>query len=230
MKEQQLNELEASRAAIRELTETMDQLIKFNKRLADLVVENRHAIIKLQTKKGDTRMTLTKIGVGLLLVAAAIALCSNAHAGPPMGHPLIGSPVTPIGSRAEANALGLGVGQGGQGGLGGAAVINNEAANYSDLRIVPPAIAPSVSHNIICPMVMQGSKAGSFFFFSGSGTHEPDLVPICIAFHLRQPDVVEAIACAGSKEYRKANGNCVQDGETQDDRDFRLLKAKANGD
>jgi hypothetical protein len=164
----------------------------------------------------------------LLTALCVLAFTSQANAGPPMGHPLIGSPVTPIGSRAEANALGLGVGQGGQGGLGGAAVINNEAGNYRDLRIVPPAIAPSVGNNVICPMVAQGSKAASVFFFSGSGTHEPDLVPICIAFHLRQPEVVEAIACAGSKEYRKANGNCVQDGETQEDRDFRVLKAKAN--
>ena len=138
-------------------------------------------------------------------------------------------------SNASANAgaiglgVGVGVGTGGTGGNVGNTTLNNttEAGDYGDLRIVPPAIAPSVSNNIICPMVAQGSKAGSVFFFSGSGTSEPDLVPICIAWHLGQAAVVEAMACAAEPTYRKANANCIQDGETAEDRDFRLLKAKS---
>ena len=88
--------------------------------------------------------------------------------------------------------------------------VNNtiQAGDYSDLRIVPSAIAPSINTGVICPMVMQGSKAGSVFFFSGSGTHAPDIVPICVAWHLGQTTVVEKMTCASSKEYAKANGNC----------------------
>lgn len=88
---------------------------------------------------------------------------------------------------------------------GGNVGISND---YSDLRIVPPAISPNINTNVICPMVMQGSKAGSVFFFSGSGTHAPDIVPICVAWHLGQKDVVERMTCAASKEYAKANPAC----------------------
>lgn len=104
---------------------------------------------------------------------------------------------------------GIGVGVGG---VGGNATLNNsynnEASDFGRLRIVPPAIAPSINTNIICPMVMQGSKAGSVFFFSGSGTHEPDIVPICVAWQLEQFEVVERLTCQASEAYRKANPNC----------------------
>lgn len=99
-------------------------------------------------------------------------------------------------------------GAGGFGGAGGNVSINNPAPDFGDLRIVPPAIAPSINTSIICPMVMQGSKAGSVFFFSGSGTHAPDIVPLCVAWHLNQKDVVEKLTCQASKEYAKANPNC----------------------
>lgn len=118
--------------------------------------------------------------------------------------------------------VGVGVGQGGAGGLGGAGGIGGaggsvgnvtggsitQNADYDELRIVPPAIAPSINTNVICPMVMQGSKAGSVFFFSGSGTHAPDIVPLCVAWHLGQKDVVERITCQASKAYREANPSC----------------------
>jgi hypothetical protein len=114
--------------------------------------------------------------------------------------------------------IALGVGQGGtggQGGVGGNATLNNsynnQAPDLGDLRIVPPAIAPSVSTNIICPMVMQGSKAGSVFFFSGSGTHAPDIVSLCVAWHLGQKDVVEQMTCKASKAYREVNPNCASE-------------------
>ena len=80
--------------------------------------------------------------------------------------------------------------------------------NPSPIRNVPTAIAPSVNNSQICPMVMQGSKAGSVFFFSGSGTHQPDIVPLCVAWHLDQLDVVERMTCEASMAYRRANPNC----------------------
>lgn len=112
--------------------------------------------------------------------------------------------------------VGVGVGQGGAGGLGGAggSVSNvtggsiTQNADYGNLRIVPPAIAPSINTNDICPLVMQGSKAGSVFFFSGSGTHAPDIVPICVAYQLKQYEVVERMTCQASKAYREANPRC----------------------
>ena len=78
----------------------------------------------------------------------------------------------------------------------------------SSIRNIPSAIAPSVNSSQICPMVMQGSKAGSVFFFSGSGTHQPDIVPLCVAWHLDQIDVVERMTCEASMAYRRANPNC----------------------
>jgi hypothetical protein len=147
-----------------------------------------------------------------LIAVTALAFSTQALATPPMGHPLVGGN---SGANANANALGLGVGigQGGNGGIGGSVgntTLNavTESGDYRDLRIVPPAIAPSINTNIICPMVMQGSKAGSVFFFSGSGTHEPDIVPLCVAWHLGQKDVVERMACQASEAYRNANRNC----------------------
>lgn len=112
--------------------------------------------------------------------------------------------------------VGVGVGQGGAGGLGGAggvgnggsATINNQASDYGDLRIVPSAIAPSVVNVNDCPLVMQGSKAGSVFFFSGSGTHSPEIVGLCVAKYLGQKDVMERMTCQASKAYREANPNC----------------------
>lgn len=120
------------------------------------------------------------------------------------------------GAGGNANAVGVGgagfggVGVGGAGGSVGNTTqsFGVEAADYGDLRVVPPAIAPSVNTAIICPMVMQGSKAGSVFFFSGSGTHKPDIVAICVAYHLKQLDVVERMACDADKAYAKANPNC----------------------
>lgn len=142
----------------------------------------------------------------LLLVSLLFATC-NAHA---FGGYNNGAP------NANAGAIGLGVGVGvGTGGnatgVGGNvdSNVNVEAADYGDLRQVPPAIAPSVFNTNICPIVVQGSAAGSVFFFSGSGTTDPKLVAICVAYHLNQPEVVEAMTCNASKEYRQANPNCA---------------------
>ena len=82
------------------------------------------------------------------------------------------------------------------------------AGSGASIRNIPTAIAPSVGNSQICPMVAQGSKAGSVFFFSGSGTHQPDIVPLCVAWHLDQLDVVERMTCEASMAYRRANPNC----------------------
>lgn len=99
------------------------------------------------------------------------------------------------------------------GALAGANAVNGnvgvsntiEAGDYSDLRIVPPAIAPNVTNNVICPIINVGSKAGSVFFFSGSGTTSPNINAICLAWHSNNEKLVHAIACNESKEYRKAS-------------------------
>lgn len=123
------------------------------------------------------------------------------------------------GGKGGAGGVGVGIGGTGIGGVGvggsvGDTTLNSstnvEAGDYGDLKIVPPAIAPSVGNNVICPMVIQGSKALSIFLISVSGTHGADLVPICIAHHLGQRDVVEKMTCNASKEYAKANPNCAK--------------------
>jgi hypothetical protein len=144
------------------------------------------------------------------LIATVSLITTQAHAGgkypPATNNPLNNNNALGVG-------VGVGVGTGGAGGNVGNTTLNNvtEASDYGDLRIVPSAIAPSVMNSVICPMVMQGSKAGSVFFFSGSGTHAPDIVPICVAWHLGQAEVVEKMTCAASAEYRKANLNCNQE-------------------
>lgn len=107
-----------------------------------------------------------------------------------------------VGAKALAGAASYS--QGGQGG----SISNsyqNEASDYGDLRIVPSAIAPNVSSNVICPIVTQGSAAGSVFFFSGSKTTSPDINAICLAWHQNDKDLIHAIACADSSSYRKAS-------------------------
>lgn len=136
---------------------------------------------------------MNKLLAGLFLMASVTSQATERYI------PSVGATaLSQSGALAGANAVNGNVG------------VNNtiEAGDYSDLRIVPPAIAPSINTGVICPMVMQGSKAGSVFFFSGSGTHAPDIVPICVAWHLGQKDVVEKMTCAASKEYAKANVNC----------------------
>lgn len=158
--------------------------------------------------------------IGIVLIAVASFMFINkANAGN------LGNPNPPpfqgggdATAKATATGVGVGVGQGGAGGAGGAGYggaggsvsYNSEAPDYGDLRIVPPAIAPSVGNNVICPMVSQGSKAGSVFFFSASGTHHPKIVDICVAWHLGQKEVVERMACNSSEAYRAANPNCTQ--------------------
>lgn len=85
--------------------------------------------------------------------------------------------------------------------------VNVEGDDYPHIP-VSSAIAPSVTSNVICPIVTPSSKAGSVWFFSGSGTTGTTLNAICVAFHLNQPEVVERMTCQASKEYRDANPHC----------------------
>ena len=107
--------------------------------------------------------------VGAVLVAAGILLFNEAHAGN-LGNPGNSGNAPPFqGGNSNATGVGIGtgvgVGIGGAGGavgdvsgvgVGGSANFSNRS-DFSDLRIVPPAIAPNINTNIICPMVMQGS-------------------------------------------------------------------------
>ena len=71
-------------------------------------------------------------------------------------------------------------------------------------RVAPSAIAPSVSQYSDCPIVSPASKAGSVFFFSGSGTTGTTINGICVAKYLQQEALVQQMACDGSAEYKAA--------------------------
>ena len=72
-------------------------------------------------------------------------------------------------------------------------------------RIASSAIAPSLSQYSDCPIVSPSSKAGSVFFFSGSGTTGQTINGICVAKYLNEIDVMRKIACSNSREYHDAN-------------------------
>lgn len=81
--------------------------------------------------------------------------------------------------------------------------------NYDSERIpVSSAIAPSLTQNVICPIVTPNSHAVQFLFFGGSTTGTQSLNAECVAWHLKQYDVLEKMTCEKSEAYRKANVNC----------------------
>lgn len=113
-------------------------------------------------------------------------------------------------STSQSAAVGLGgsgVGYGGSSTVGGQTVSVIEDHDYPHIP-VSSAIAPSVTSNVVCPIVTPSSKAGSVWFASASGTTGTTLNAICVAFHLNQPAVVEKMACNASKEYYEANCTC----------------------
>ena len=77
--------------------------------------------------------------------------------------------------------------------------------HMSSPRIASSAYAPSVSQYSDCPIVSPASKAGSVFFFSGSGTTGQTINGICVAKFLGEIDVMRKIACSNSREYHDAN-------------------------
>lgn len=84
------------------------------------------------------------------------------------------------------------------------ATLISETSN-SNPRIAPSAIAPSVSQNAECPLISPASKAGSVFFFSGSGTTGQTINGICVAVFLGELDIVRKIACSNNRDYHDAN-------------------------
>ena len=72
-------------------------------------------------------------------------------------------------------------------------------------RTAASAIAPSVSQYSDCPIVSPASKAGSVFFFSGSGTTGQTINGICVAMYLGEIDVMRKIACSNNRDYHDAN-------------------------
>jgi hypothetical protein len=83
--------------------------------------------------------------------------------------------------------------------------LNNDSGGGWERPIpeAPSAIAPSVSSSVICPMVVPQSKAFSVFLLSVSKTDGVALVPICVAHHMKQPLIVQALACQ-DENYKKA--------------------------
>lgn len=130
----------------------------------------------------------TKIVVGSLLMFAFKAFATeynlNTHAG------------------ANALAGSASFANGGSVGNVNAGVTQN--ADYSDLRIVPPAIAPNASSNVICPMISPRSSAFSVFFLSMSGTTGQSVNGLCVAHHSGQKEMVHQIACDEDGAYKKA--------------------------
>lgn len=97
--------------------------------------------------------------------------------------------------------LGVGVGTGGNSDLS----LNIEGDDVKIPKIANTAIAPSVSQNTICPIVSPSSKAGSVFFFSGSGTTGTTVNGICVAWQMKDLELVHQIACSEDSTYRKAS-------------------------
>ena len=80
--------------------------------------------------------------------------------------------------------------------------------HISSSRVAQSAIAPSVSQYSDCPIVSPSSKAGSVFFFSGSGTTGQTINGICVALMLGELDVARKIACSNNRDYHDANPAC----------------------
>lgn len=101
--------------------------------------------------------------------------------------------------------IGLGLGHGGNGtGTGGNASVDIEGDSYDIPKLAPSAFAPSVSQGTICPIVSPSSKAGSVFFFSGSGTTGTTVNGICVAWLSKDTELVHQIACDEDSGYRRA--------------------------
>jgi hypothetical protein len=71
-------------------------------------------------------------------------------------------------------------------------------------KIASTAVAPSVSQGTTCPVISPSSKAGSVFFFSGSGTTGVTVNGICVAWHEGDKELVHQIACDSDANYRRA--------------------------
>ena len=96
----------------------------------------------------------------------------------------------------------------------GAAALSGSSSNstggstefHDRLQIpaTPSAIAPSVSQYDPCPILTPMSSAHSILIYSESKTLPPELNAICLAYHLKQFDLVQVLGCNLNKSYREA--------------------------
>lgn len=133
----------------------------------------------------------------ILTIALLIALNANA---------------TGYDQSTNANAGAVALSGAISGATGGSASNGNTSAYVggydAEKNAVHSAIAPSITQNAICPIVTPNSHAVQFLVFGGSTTGTQSLNAICVAYHLKQYEILEQMTCAKSAEYRKANGNC----------------------
>ena len=150
----------------------------------------------------------------LLLTAILVALTSTAYAsdrgsennqGQPQSNSAAGS-LAVAGAAALSSSGALASSGGGSASVGDLTVNGDD---YDAKRIpVASAIAPSLTQNVICPIITPNSHAVQFLVFGGSTTGTQSLNAICVAYQLGQHEVVERMACNADAAYRKANPNC----------------------
>lgn len=142
----------------------------------------------------------------ILTIALLTALNANATN---YGNPLQGSSASAnsaaiaIQGQSQNNAVNVqGASNGAISNGNGDVTLQN---NYDSERIpVSSAIAPSLTQNVICPIITPNSHAVQFLFFGGSTTGTQSLNLVCLAYHLNDIELVNTIACNQSSEYKKA--------------------------
>lgn len=75
---------------------------------------------------------------------------------------------------------------------------------------VNSAIAPTSDVNVICPVITVGGHSAQFVFAGVATTGKANVNALCMAYHLKQFDVVEAMLCNTDSDYKKANVNCAK--------------------
>jgi len=141
-----------------------------------------------------------------MLTAGVAQAGENTHGSP--GNSSAGNSF--LTSLAGANAISGASASGGTASASnGSNSVNIQGDNYEARRIpVSSAVAPDIYNSVVCPIVSQGSHAVQFLFFGGSTSGNVSINSICVAYHLKQADVVERMTCNASKEYREANPAC----------------------
>ena len=148
-----------------------------------------------------------------LLLAALLAVTFNSYAterdqpngGQATSNAAAGS-LAVAGAAALSSSGALASSGGGSASVGSVTVNGDD---YDAKRIpVSSAIAPSLTQNVICPIITPNSHAVQFLVFGGSTTGTQSLNAICVAYQLKQYIIMEKMTCAASKEYAKANPAC----------------------
>lgn len=82
---------------------------------------------------------------------------------------------------------------------GGSATGNLRGGDQRSMMLMLPgassAIAPGVSSQIICPMVIPKSKAKQNILYGSSEADGYAMVAVCIGHHLKDEEMVRAAAC-----------------------------------